>query len=58
MAVDQPLEVVVVEGEIAITGPEGVAISLTLAAAAASARRLQAAVEEAGGGETYQKPLG
>lgn len=56
-AFDTPLEVTALEGEVAITGPDGVAISLTREAALASARRL---VEAAGGEpeEIYQKPLG
>ena len=59
----EELEVFAVEGEIAIIGPDGAHISLTPQAAAVSARRLLAAVDEAsgggeGGGETYQKPLG
>ncbi|MDB5432494.1 MAG: hypothetical protein JWP35_3610 [Caulobacter sp.] len=57
-AIDLPLEVTAVEGEVAITGPDGVGLSLTPAAAAASARRLLEVVAELQPQGTYQKPLG
>ena len=50
--------VIVIDGEVVITGPDGVAISLTPEAAITSAERL---LEAAGGeepNEVYQKPLG
>lgn len=53
-----PLEVTPIDGEVVITGPDGVAISLTPEAAITSAERL---LEAAGGeepNEVYQKPLG
>jgi|GEM_PF-6146557 len=40
-----PMTVHVVEGEIVVLGPNGVAVSLTIEAAAESGRRLTAAVE-------------
>ena len=55
---DTPLEVAIADGEIVITGPDGLAGSMTLDAALKSAERLRAAAEQAGGGEIYQKPLG
>lgn len=57
-AFDTPLEVKAVDGEIAITGPDGLCASFTQEAAIASAKRLLAAAGEASGAETYQKPLG
>ena len=57
-AFDKPLEVTPIDDEVAITGPDGVAISLTREAAIVSAKRL---LEAAGGeepDEVYQKPLG
>ncbi|HYE46304.1 MAG TPA: hypothetical protein VEA44_11095 [Caulobacter sp.] len=48
-AFDTPLEVQAVEGEIVITGPDGLSASLTVEAAIASAKRL---LEAAGQGET------
>lgn len=55
---DTPLEVTQIDGEIAITGPDGACLSLTREAALASARRLLEAVEDQDPGEVYQKPLG
>lgn len=55
---DTPLEVELVEGEVVITGPDGLGGSMTLEAARASADRLRKLVEQADGGEVYQKPLG
>jgi hypothetical protein len=46
------------EGEVAITGPDGVAISLTREAAIASAKRLLEAARAEEPGDIYQKPLG
>lgn len=57
-AFDTPLEITPLDGEVAITGPDGIAISLTRSAAITSAKRL---LEAAGGeepSEVYQKPLG
>lgn len=57
-AYSTPLEVTPVDEEVAIVGPDGVAISLTREAAIVSAKRL---LEAAGGeepSEVYQKPLG
>ena len=55
-AFDTPLEIETVEGEVVITGPNGLCASLTVSAAIESAHRLlkAAQVDE----ETYQKPLG
>lgn len=55
---DTPLEVSLVEDEVAITGPDGACLSLTREAAIASAKRLLAAAEGARDEEIYQKPLG
>jgi hypothetical protein len=57
-AFSTPLEVAPVDGVIAITGPDGVAIALTREAAIASAKRLLEAAGEDDSAETYQKPLG
>lgn len=46
-ALDLPMTVRCVDGEVVILGPEGVALSLTADAAEESARRLAAAVAEA-----------
>ncbi|WP_091739448.1 hypothetical protein [Phenylobacterium immobile] len=56
-AFNTPLEITKVDNEVAITGPDGVAISLTREAAIASAKRLldAAGVED---DDIYQKPLG
>ena len=59
-AFDEPFEVTAVDGEVVLTGPDGVHASLTPQAARESARRIAAAVEslEGGDGDIYQKPLG
>lgn len=59
-AFDTPLEVTLIDGEVAITGPDGACLSLTREAAIASAKRLLEAADGQmpEGGETYQKPLG
>jgi hypothetical protein len=48
---DIPMAVHLVEGEVVVLGPDGVAVSLTVAAAEESARRLQAVVDAARRGE-------
>jgi hypothetical protein len=56
---DQALEVKIVDGEVVLSGPNGLNGSLTKAAARESARRLLAALEIKDEEiETYQKPLG
>ncbi len=46
-ALSQPMTVKVVDGEVAIIGPDGVAVSLTPEAAEESARRLAEAAHDA-----------
>jgi hypothetical protein len=55
---DTPFEVKARDGDIAITGPNGLHTSLTVQAAVASARRLLDAAGALRETETYQKPLG
>jgi hypothetical protein len=57
---DQPLEVKVVEGEVVLSGPNGLNGSLTKAAARESARRLLAALAVDGDEEEeiLQTPTG
>jgi hypothetical protein len=60
---NSPLVVAPIDGEVAITGPEGLTASLTVQAAIASAERLLAAAHAISPpaddeGVTYQKPLG
>lgn len=62
-ALDTPLVVAPVEGDVVITGPDGLAASLTPQAAIASAERLLTAARAItpamdDEGVTYQKPLG
>ncbi|MDB5422643.1 MAG: hypothetical protein JWQ29_59 [Phenylobacterium sp.] len=59
-AFDEPLEITCVEGEVVVTGPDGLHASLTPQAARESARRLAAAAGalQDDEGQTYQKPLG
>jgi hypothetical protein len=59
-AFDQPLEISVEDGEVVISGPDGLCASLTAQAARESARRLARALSRLpdGGDEIYQKPLG
>lgn len=47
-AYDEPLDVEICEGEVVVTAPRGaVAVSLTVEAAAETARRLEEAVRQA-----------
>ena len=48
-AFDQPLEFEVIEGEVVLTGPDGLCASLTLQAAQESERRLRAALDSVDG---------
>lgn len=55
--IDTPLDVRIVDDEVAISGPDGLQASMTREAAVASAKRLLRAAGE-GPTDTYQKPLG
>lgn len=57
-AIDRPLEVERVDGEVVITGPDGINGSLTVDAARETAKRLSEALGDANDNEIYQKPLG
>lgn len=46
-AFEKAMDVHVVDGEVVVLGPDGVAVSLTATAAEESARRLKAGAEEA-----------
>ena len=46
-AFDEPSEVVVIEGEVVVTGPDSVGVSLTPRAALETSVRLRRAAEEA-----------
>ena len=48
-AFDQPLEFEVIEGEVVLTGPDGLCASLTLRAAQESECRLPAALDSVDG---------
>lgn len=45
---DEPISVTVIRGEVVLTGPYGIGLSMTARAAAESARRLEEAALKAG----------
>ena len=59
-AFDEPLEIALEDGEVVITGPDGLCASLTPQAARESARRLAKVLSRLPDADdgTYQKPLG
>jgi len=53
-AFSEPMTVEVIEDEVVVLGPNGVAVSLTPDAAEESARRLRDAAGQARGGQPYE----
>ena len=55
-AYDEPTEVTAVDGEVALCGPDGIGLSMTPKAAAATGKRLGDAAEEARAQSPRQTP--
>lgn len=54
----EPLNVVLENGEVVFTGPDGMTGAMSLDAARQTIARLKAAVAKIDDGEIYQQPLG